>query len=143
MPDEEKVAWATLGSFGLGMLAFAALVVVRLLGGIPVSEQSYSIPILICMMVMTVPVMVMRAILSRGSGDTDLGHDERDREITRRSDQSRYRVLLLACVVVLSMTFSGTEHFWIASVVFAGLGLSYLVGAAVQISGYRRGVAVR
>lgn len=68
------------------------------------------------------------------------GPDERDRDIARRGDQARYQILLCMCVPVLSMAFSGTEHFWIATAVFAGLGTSYLVGAGVQIGGYRRGV---
>jgi hypothetical protein len=140
MSNEERVAWVTVVAGGVGMLAFATVILVHALDGSPLGEQRYSIPMIMCLFVMAVPVWTTRWHLLRSDEETDTGPDERDREIARRADQAKFQVLLIACVIVLSMAFTGAEHFWIASFVFAGLGLSVLVGAGMQISGYRRGV---
>lgn len=140
MSDEEKVAWVTVAAAGLGMLAFITAVLLHTMGGSPVGEQNYSLPMIACIFVMAVPVGVARGLLLRNQKETITGPDERDRDIARRADQAKFQILLFVCVIVLSMAFTGTEHFWIASTVFAGLGLSLLVGAGMQISGYRRGV---
>ena len=140
MSNEERVAWATIAAGGVGMLAFATVVLLQTLGGGPLGEQNYSIPMIMCLFVLAVPVWAMRLHPLRSDEETGTGPDERDREITRRADQAKYQVLLFACVIVLSMAFTGAGHFWIASTLFAGLGLSVLVGAGMQVSGYRRGV---
>ncbi|GAA5227963.1 hypothetical protein [Paeniglutamicibacter antarcticus] len=140
MADEEKVAWTTVVSAGIGMLAFAAVVLLCNVAGSVVGEQNYSLQMLACVFVMAVPVWVMRAVLLKSSGGEGVGADERDLEITGRADQAQFRVLLLSSAIVLSLAFNETEHFWIASTIFAGLGLSVIVGAVVQLRGYRSGV---
>lgn len=140
MPDEEKVAWATVASAGLGMLAFAVVVLLRVLDGTRVGDQPYSFPMIGCMFLIVVPVWVIRAVLLKRNAGTAMGPDERDRDIARRADQAKFGILLMACVIVLALAFNGSDHFWIASAVFAGLGLSFLGGGAVQINGYRRGI---
>ena len=89
---------------------------------------------------MAVPVWVMRAVLLKSSGGEGVGADERDLEIAGCADDAKFRVLLLSSAIVLSFAFNETEHFWIASTIFAGLGLSVIVGAVVQLRGYRSGV---
>ncbi|MDQ0095717.1 hypothetical protein [Paeniglutamicibacter psychrophenolicus] len=140
MSSEERVAWVGVASGSAGMLVFVALALIHALGDGRLAGQNYTIPMILCVFVMVAPVWIVRGLLARGRKKTDLGPDERDRDIARRADQAKFQVLLFACVVVLSMAFTGTEHFWIASTVFAGLGFSLLVGAGVQIAGYRRGV---
>ncbi|GAA1870095.1 hypothetical protein GCM10009715_16370 [Paeniglutamicibacter psychrophenolicus] len=140
MADEERISWVSVVSCGLGMLAFAGVVLMRVIGGTAVAEQNYSMPMIACMAVMMVPILAAKIWTGTRNQDKEDGPDERDREIARRGDQARYQVLLATCVPVLSMAFSGAEHFWIAAAVFAGLGTSFIVGAGVQIGGYRRGV---
>lgn len=140
MADEERFSWVTVVSCGLGMLAFAVTVLMRVSRGTAVEQQNFSMPMIICMLVMSAPILAAKAWVGTRSQREKDGPDERDRDIARRGDQARYQILLCTCVPVLSMSFSGTGHFWIATAVFAGLGTSYLVGAGVQIAGYRRGV---
>lgn len=140
MASEEKMAWMTVASAGIGMLAFAAVVLLYHVAGSAVGEQNYSLPMLTCVLVMAVPAWVMRAVLQKRSGGQDLGTDERDLEIARRADQAKFRVLLFSSAIVLSLALNETEHFWIASTIFAGLGFSVMVGAVVQLRGCRSGV---
>lgn len=140
MSDEEKVAWVTAASGGLGLLAFVAVLLFRALGITPADDPNFSVPLIICMFIVVVPVWALRTVLLKRNEGADAGPDERDRAITRRADQAKFRILLMACVVVLALAFNGTDHFWIASVVFAGLAMSFVGGAAVEINGYRRGI---
>ncbi|MCV9996129.1 hypothetical protein OIU93_17755 [Paeniglutamicibacter sp. ZC-3] len=140
MSDGERVAWVTVASAGLGMLAFAVVVLLRILDGSLAGDQPFSFPMIGCMFLIVVPIWVTRAVLLKRNAGTNMGPDERDRDIVRRADQTKFGILLMACVVVLALAFNGSDHFWIASAVFAGLGLSFLGGAAVQINGYRRGI---
>lgn len=140
MADEEKVAWMTIVSAGIGMMVFAAVVLLSDVAGRATGEQSYSLPMLACVFVMVVPVWVMRAVVLKRNGGENVGADERDLEISRRADQAKFRVLLFSSVIVLSLAFNETGYFWIALAIFAGLGFSGIVGAVVQLSGYRSGV---
>src|SRR3954462_401830 len=129
MSSEERVAWVSFVAGGIGMLAFVTVVLIHSMGGSATGEQDYSIPMIMCIFAMVVPVWVSRGLISRERKAAVLGPDERDREIARRAAQVKFQVLLIACVIVLSMVFSGADHFWIASTVFAGLGFSALVGS--------------
>ena len=140
MSDQEKVAWTTLVAGIAGMVAFIGVVLFHVLGKQPVGESNYSFAMIGCLLLMVLPVFATQTMLrSKGEGDAQ-GPDERDRDIARRADQIKFQILSFACVIVLSMTFTGTAYFWIATALLSGFSVALISGAWVQISGYRRGL---
>ncbi len=143
MVDEEKTAWISAILAGLGLLAYLVFSVVSLGSHPAVEDIGFEFPLLGCMFGTVVPIWLLRGSLLRRSGTLEIERDERDLDIARRGDQARHRLLLLTCVIVLSLALNKEEHFWIAGAVFAGVCLSFVIGAGVQIGGYRNGVNAR
>lgn len=140
MTGEEKTAWTSAISAGVGLLLYLAFALVALGIHSEVEDIDFSLPLLGCMFGIVVPVWLMRGSLLRASGARGIERDERDMDIARRGDQARHQTLLMTCVIILALALNRSDHFWIAGAVFAGVSLSYVIGSAVQISGYRNGV---
>lgn len=143
MVDEEKTAWVSAISAGLGLLAYLVFSVVSIGIHPAVEDIGFAFPLLACMFGIVIPIWLLRGSLLRRSETLEIERDERDADIARRGDQARQRLLLITCVIVLSLALNKEEHFWIAGAAFAGVCLSFVIGAGVQISGYRHGVNAR
>ncbi|PQZ96215.1 hypothetical protein CQ018_02760 [Arthrobacter sp. MYb227] len=141
MSDQEKIAWTTLLAGIAGMVSFVGVVLLHVLSEQPVGEANYSIAMVGCLLLMAIPVFVVQTVLHFRDEYNAQGADERDRDIARRADQIKFQILSFACVIVLSLVFTGAAYFWIATVMASGFILALLSGAWTQISGYRRGLA--
>lgn len=140
MTGEEKTAWTSAISAGAGLIAYLVFALTALSGDIAVAEIDFSLPLLGCMFGIVIPVWVMRGSMLRPAKAQEVGRDERDMDIALRGDRVRHQILLLTFAIVLSLALNEGEYFWIAGCIFVGVSLSFVIGAAVQISGYRNGV---
>lgn len=134
------MGWTTLLAGIAGMVSFVGVVLFYLPGEQPVGESSYSFAMKGCLLLMVIPVFVVQMMLRSRCEDEAQSPDERDREIARRADQIKFQILSFVCVVVLSMAFTGTEYFRIATALASGFILALISGAWVHINGYRRGL---
>lgn len=140
MSDQEKLSWTTLVSGTAGMIALVGVVVFHVLGERTVGESNYSMAMIGCLVLMAAPVFVLQVVLHYREDD-EQAPDERDRDIARRADQIKFQVLSFACVIVLSMAFTGAAYFWIATALMSGFSVALISGAWVQVSAYRHGLA--
>lgn len=140
MANEEKTAWTSLVSAGVGLLLYVVFVLIALDKSESIADIAYSLPLLGCVLCIVGPSWLTRGALPGTAASQEAERDERDVDIARRSDQVRQQVLLLTCVVVLALALGSAEQFWIASAVFAGVSLSFISGSAVQLHGYRTGI---
>ena len=141
MSDQEKLSWTTLVSGTAGMIALVGLVVFHVLGERTVGESNYSMAMIGCLVLMVLPAFVVQAVLHYKGEDDAQSPDERDRDIARRADQIKFQILSFACVIVLSMAFTGAAYFWIATALMSGFSVVLISGAWVQVSAYRHGLA--
>ena len=140
MSDQEKLAWTTLVAGIAGMVSLLGVVLFHVLGKRPLGESNYSMAMIACLLLMVLPAFVVQTALHyKGEVDTQ-SPDERDRDIARRADQLKFQILTFTCVIVLSMAFTGTAYFWIATTLLSGFSVALICGAWVQVSGYRRGL---
>lgn len=139
MTNEEKTAWTSAISASAGLLAYLVFALAALVRNSNVKEIDFSLPLLGCMFGIVIPIWLMRGSLLRTAKTQEVRLDERDRDIALRGDQARHQILLLTCVIVLALALNQADYFWLAGTVFAGVSLSFVTGAAVQISGYRNG----
>ena len=74
------------------------------------------------------------------------GHDEgndadvRDRDIGRFGEYFAGTVLGIGMVVPFVLAFADSDYFWIANAMYLAFALSAVVGAAVKLIAYRRGI---
>ena len=66
--------------------------------------------------------------------------DERDRLIYRTGEYVGLYLVVLASMAGMIMAMTQMDYFWIANTLNLGFVLSALIGAIVQIIGYRRGL---
>lgn len=139
MSYEEKGAWVylvvVLGAYG----AYVAVVLGRVHGA-PVASVAYVAP-----MLWTIGLSIAANIVGRIAveivrpSETHKG-DVRDRDIYRFGEYVGGTVLAVAMVVPFGLTVAGAAHFWIANAIYATFVLSALVGTAVKLVAYRRGL---
>lgn len=140
MSDQEKIALTTLVAGIAGMVSLIGVVLFHVLAEAPVGESNYSVAMIGCLVLMVLHAFVVQAVLHYKGEDDAQSPDERDRDIARRADQIKFQILSFACVIVLSMAFTGTAYFWIATTLLGGFSVALISGAWVQINGYRRGL---
>ena len=149
MPFDEKFTWVSLVASAVVPGVYITVVLGQLGGG-PVGQIAYQVPMLVAigaMILVTIAGTILVgigtgvAIELSGSGSTeDIGRtDERDREISRRGLLAGYFAASVGAVGVLAITMLGFDHFWIANLLYLSFVASSLVSGVVKLVAYRRG----
>ncbi len=139
MSYEEKGAWSYLLTSLLVWLGYVVVLLTRAGGG-PSEEVRY-VPVLLWAVGVSIVVNAVGRVLFEVVRPSD-SHlkDERDRVIDRRGEYVGGIVLAVAVVVPLALAMTESAHFWIANAIYAAYVLSAVVGSAVKLVGYRRGL---
>jgi len=149
MPFDEKFTWVSLVASAVVPGVYITVVLGQLGGG-PVGQIAYQVPMLIAigaMILVTIAGTILVgigtgvAIELSGSGSTeDIGRtDERDREISRRGLLAGYVAASVGAIGALAITMLGFDHFWIANALYLSFVASSLVSGVVKLVAYRRG----
>jgi len=149
MPFDEKFTWVSL-VVSVVVPGVYFMVVLGQLGGSPVEQIAYQMPMLVAigaMILVTIAGTILVgigtgvAIELSGSGSTeDIGRtDERDREISRRGLLAGYVAASVGAIGALAITMLGFDHFWIANALYLSFVASSLVSGVVKLAAYRRG----
>jgi hypothetical protein len=161
MAFEEKLTWISATVTVVVAGVYFAVVGSRM-GGTPVAEVAYQVPMLIAMgamIVLTIAGVIATSIGTaigaavvaeagaRGSGETAANEavkdidrkDERDELISARGGRVGYNVLSLLMVGVLALAMLRYDQFWIANAMFVAFVITGLTDATVKIVAYRRG----
>jgi len=149
MPFDEKFTWVSLVASAVVPGVYITVVLGQLGGG-PVGQIAYQVPMLVAigaMILVTIAGTILVgigtgvAIELSGSGSTeDIGRtDERDQEISRRGLLAGYVAASVGAIGALAITMLGFDHFWIANALYLSFVASSLVSGVVKLAAYRRG----
>ena len=144
MVYEERNTWVGLIVSAIGMTIYV-IVVLREAAGGPLTDVVWW-PIMLWTIGASIVVSIVVSILwgiFAGVRDPDgVGKsDQRDRDIAHMGGRVGQAFLVVAGLGVLVLCAFEAHWFWIANVMFFGFALTSVVGAAVRVVAYRRGLA--
>ncbi len=139
MTFEERTTWIYAA---VALLSFAgyAVVIAGRARGVPLHEVAYVTPMLWAIgggIVATIAGNVVVASIWR---DDRRRRDVRDREVARFGERVGQSFACIGGVAALVLAMARVDHFWIAHAIYAGFFLATLLGAAMKILAYRRGI---
>ena len=139
MSYEEKGVWvylvASAGAYGV----YLAIVLGRL-QGTPAAEVSYVAALLWTTAASIVVSVVGRVLVETARPSDSRRSDARDREISRFGEYTSRWFIVAGAGAGLLMAMAKWEYFWIANVIYLGFVLWAVVGSAVKLAAYRRGL---
>jgi hypothetical protein len=139
MTFEERSTWIYAVVALVTSLAYAAVIAGRA-GAVPLHDVAYVAPMLWTIgggIAVTIAANVLVATAWR----EDCGKkDVRDVEIGRFGERVGQSFICVSGVAALALSMAKVHHFWIAHVIYAGFVLSTLLGAAMKLLAYRRGI---
>ena len=143
MSSEERGQWVYLVAIVLTYGAYVAIVLGQA-AQTPVADVDY-IPVMLGAIVIGIALAIVGRIVVEIVGQiADPGDrhetDVRDRDIGRFGEYFGGTVLGIGMVVPFVLTLAEFEYFWIANAMYLVFVLSALVGAAVKLIAYRRGI---
>ena len=143
MSSEERGQWVYLVAIVLTYGAYVAIVLGQV-AQTPVADVDY-IPVMLFAIGLGIALSIVGRIVVEIAGqirepsdrhDTDV----RDRDIGRFGEYFAGTTLGIGMVVPFVLTLAEFEYFWIANAMYLVFVLSALVGSAVKLIAYRRGI---
>jgi hypothetical protein len=147
MSNEEKGQWVYLVVFVVTYLAYVAIVLGQAAGG-PLTEVDY-VPMLLGAIGVGIAIAIVGRIVvgvAEGIAAEVGGHepaydpDVRDRDIGRFGEYISGTVLGVAMIVPFVLALAEADTFWIANGMYLAFVLAAVIGAAVKLVAYRRGL---
>jgi hypothetical protein len=139
MSYEEKGTWVYLVTSAGAYLVYLVIILARL-QSTPVAEVSYGWVLLWTTVASAVAGTAGRTLVETASPSDSRRRDVRDKEIYRFGEYySRWFVIGGAAAAFL-MALVKVDYFWIANVIYLGFVLWAVVGSAVKLVAYRRGL---
>jgi len=142
--SEERNIWAGLIVLPISM-AIYVLAILQQGAGRPLSELQWA-PIMAWTIGASIIAMVLISVLwgsivsiknPRGVARSD----QRDRDISRRSDRMGEIPIVSGAIAVIVLSAAEVDWFWIANSMFVAFGLSMVVGGIASVHAYHRGLA--
>ncbi|MBN2177432.1 MAG: hypothetical protein JW722_07225 [Demequinaceae bacterium] len=139
MTFEEKNLWAYgVASLVVPVAYFGWLVAQA--QDTPAAEIGY-LPALLWAIGLGIALNILGGIVAGLSNPAEVGKkDQRDRDVTRRGDAISFYVFSIAAAGPLVLAMADADTFWIANTLYAAYALTAVVGVAVKIVSYRKGL---
>ena len=139
MSNEEKGQWVYLVVIVLTYIGYVAIILSRS-GPAPLTEVDY-VPVMLGAIGIGIALAIVGRIAVEIAGGRD-SHDAdvRDRDIGRFGEYFAGTVLGVGMIVPFVLTLAEVDWFWIANAMYLAFVSSAVVGAAVKLVGYRRGI---
>lgn len=147
MSSEEKGQWVYLVAFLVTYLAYVGIVLAQAAGG-PLTDVDY-VPLLLGAIGIGIALAIVgRIALGIAGGiaaeiaghEADYDPDVRDRDIGRFGEYISGTVLGVAMIVPFVLALADADTFWIANAMYLAFVLAAVIGAAVKLVAYRRGL---
>lgn len=120
--------------------AWYIVTLVRVWGDTPLDEIVYQ-PLVVGMVVLIIILAaashIALAVIFRREADD---HDERDRQISLRSERVSAYVLAVGTFLGIGLAMVQSEHFWIAHALLGALFAAEIVEGVMKLVLYRRGL---
>lgn len=140
MSYEEKGTWSFLVVAIAGYAVYLWLVLSQIVGGTPVDEVDYAIPMLWTIGGAVVAGIVARIAIEIASPGESTRADVRDRQIDRAGEQVGNSLVVIAGIGALVLAMLQVHWFWIANAIYLGFVLSAVLGSLAKLAMYRRGL---
>src|SRR5262245_47361066 len=139
MSYEEKGQWVYIVATVLTFAAYVVIVVRQAATG-PLTEWDF-VPTLLWTIGIGIALAIAgRILIEIAKPSESYSADVRDRDIGRFGEYIAGTVLGVAMVVPFILALAAFDHFWIANAMYAAFALAAVVGAAVKLVVYRRGM---
>ena len=139
MSYEEKGTWVYLVTSAGGYVVYLVVVLGRLVST-PAAQVSY-VPVLLgTCLASIVAATVGRTLVETARPSDSRRRDVRDKEIYRFGEHASRWFVVAGAAVALVMAMAKWDYFWIANVIYLGFVLWAVVGSAVKLVAYRRGM---
>jgi len=139
MSYEEKRTWVYLLASGGAYVVYLAIVVGRVVHT-PVAHVPYVAALLWTCVGSMIASTVGHTVFESASPSDSRRADVRDRDISRFGDHVSRWFVIGGAAAALLMAMARWEYFWIANVIYLGFVLWAVVGSAVKLVAYRRGM---
>jgi len=139
MSYEEKGTWvylvACVGAYG----AYLVIVLSRL-ASTPAAEVPYAWVLLWTTVASVLASTLGRTLVETASPSDSRQRDVRDKEIYRFGEYASRWFIVAAAAAAFFMALAKWDYFWIANVIYLGFVLWAVVGSAIKLVAYRRGL---
>jgi hypothetical protein len=136
--NEEKGQWVYLVVIVLTYVAYVAIVLSRAGTG-ALTDVDY-VPLMLGAIGIGIALSIVGRIMVAIASGGDHEEDVRDREIGRFGEYFAGTVLGVAMVVPFILALAEVDWFWIANAMYLAFVTGAVVGAAVKLVAYRRGI---
>ena len=139
MTFDEKNAWA----FGIIAVLTYAAYAIWVLGQareMPLVEVAYVWPMITAIVAAIILGIVATIVISILRPSEAGVRDERDREISRRGEQTGQSMVVIGALAVIVLAMIEAPYFWIANAMYLAFVLSAVLGTLTKIAGYRVGL---
>jgi hypothetical protein len=139
MSYEEKGAWVYLGTSGAAYAVYLVIVLGRL-ASTPVAQVPYASVLLWTTVASILAATVGRTLVETARPSDSRRADVRDKEIRRFGEYASRWFIVAGAAAGFFMALAKWDYFWIANVIYLGFVLWAVVGSAVRLVAYRRGL---
>ena len=147
MSSEERGQWVYLVAIGVTYGAYLVIILGQLgqtapadIDYVPTILWAIGIGIAVAI-VGRIAVEIVGRISAEVAGDGDgQAQDVRDRDIGRFGEYVAGTVLGVGMIVPFVLTLVQSDYFWIANAMYLAFVVAAVVGAAVKLVAYRRGI---
>ena len=139
MSYEEKRTWIYLVASAAAYGVYLSIVLERALRT-PIAEVPYVSALLWTTVASMVTSMVGHTMVEIARPSDSHRRDVRDREIHRFGEYASRWFVIAGAAAAFAMAIAKWDYFWIANVIYLGFVLWAVVGSAVKLVAYRRGL---
>src|SRR5215469_18732884 len=139
MSYEEKGTWVYLVAVAGAYAVYLAIILGRL-QGTPVAEVQYAWVLLWTTVGSVVASTAGRTLVETVRPSDSQRRDVRDKEIYRFGEYASRWFVVGGAAAAFFMAVAKVDYFWIANVLYLGFVLWAVVGSAVKLVAYRRGL---
>jgi len=139
MSYEEKRTWVYLVT-SAGAYAVYLVIVLGRLASTPVAQVPYASLLLWTTVVSILAATVGRTLVETARPSDTRRADVRDKEIRRFGEYASRWFIVAGAAAAFFMALAKWDYFWIANVIYLGFVLWAVVGSAVRLVAYRRGL---
>ena len=139
MSYEEKGTWVYLvtsaGAYGVYLV-----IVLGRLASTPVAEVPYGWVLLWTTVASVVASTLGRTLVETARPSDSRRADVRDKEISRFGEYASRWFIVAGAAAAFFMALAKWDYFWIANIIYLGFVLWAVVGSAIKLVAYRRGL---
>ena len=140
MSYEQKGTWVYLVTSAGAYVVYLVIILGRV-QSTPVAEVQYGWVLLWTTLASSVASTVGRTLVETASPSDSRRKDVRDKEIFRFGEYASRWFIVAGAAAGFFLALAEVDYFWIANVIYLGFVLWAVVGSAIKLVAYRRGLS--